>query len=88
VAGETPEALNAPLACEEGTQATGALYQICMPTSWNNELIVYAHGYVAPGSPLAIPAEASQIATVANALGYAFATTIQHQRPGRRSRHG
>ena len=52
---EQPDAV-----CNDGTQTSGALYRICMPNSnWNGELVVYAHGYVAPDDPLAIPAEAS-----------------------------
>ena len=45
-----------PQACTEGTQASGALYQIC-PAAANDKLVVYAHGYVSPNEPLAIPAE-------------------------------
>jgi pimeloyl-ACP methyl ester carboxylesterase len=47
-----------------------------MPNSnWNGELVVYAHGYVSPDDPLAIPAEAAPISNLATFLGYAFATT-------------
>ncbi len=68
----------APAACEpDGTQPSGAKYRICMPTfvQWNNDLFIYAHGYVAPNQPLAIPSEANQIADALNFQGYAFATT-------------
>jgi pimeloyl-ACP methyl ester carboxylesterase len=68
-------ATTTPAGCTEGTQSSGALYQICMPPSWNGDLLVYAHGYVSPIEPLAIPAESTQIAEAANLLGYAFATT-------------
>lgn len=64
-----------PTGCTEGTQTSGALYQICMPPSWNGDLLLYAHGYVSPLDPLAIPAESGEIASAANLLGYAFATT-------------
>ena len=37
-----------PLNCVEGTQMSGAVYRICMPTAlpWNGDLVLYAHGYV------------------------------------------
>ncbi|MCB9133961.1 MAG: alpha/beta hydrolase [Anaerolineales bacterium] len=63
------------VACSNGVQTSGALYQICMPTTWNGDLVVYAHGYVTPDAPLAIPAEAASIGNLATFLGYGFATT-------------
>lgn len=71
----------APMACADSTQASGAIARICMPVAWNNDLIVYAHGYVAANQPVAIPEDqlrlpdGSSIPDVANSLGYAFATT-------------
>ena len=41
--------------CTEGTQPGGALYRICVPDPWNGELLVYAHGYVAPNQPSPCP---------------------------------
>lgn len=39
-----------------GTTGRGALYEIAMPTGpWNGELVVYAHGIVAPGEPVSLP---------------------------------
>ena len=74
-----PESQVVPAACDPiGTQASGALYQICMPgiiPPWNGKLVIYAHGYVTPTASLAIPAESGEIASVLNLLGYAFATT-------------
>jgi pimeloyl-ACP methyl ester carboxylesterase len=47
--------------------------------NWNGQLVVYAHGYVAPQLPLALPAEElSRFPGIINVLlsqGYAFATT-------------
>lgn len=67
------------MACAEGTQGSGALYQICMPDGeWDGTLVLYAHGYVAPDQPLALPSEGADFATFAtfaNAAGAAFATT-------------
>jgi pimeloyl-ACP methyl ester carboxylesterase len=60
-----------------GTQASGALYQICMPglLPWNGELIVYAHGYVSPTAPLAISHEAEFLVSAFSQTGYALAST-------------
>jgi pimeloyl-ACP methyl ester carboxylesterase len=67
----------------DGLQSSGAVYRICMPPldRWNGELVVYAHGYVAPDRPIEIPEEqlglpdGPSIPEVANLLGFAFATT-------------
>lgn len=64
--------------CVSGTQSSGALYEICVPLlfpPWNGELLLYAHGYVSPEEPLAIPSEFDQLSFVANFLGYGTATT-------------
>ena len=68
-------------ACEDGIQAGGAHYRICMPPSWNGNLVVYVHGYVAPTRPIGIPEDqmvlpnGSRIDDFVTSLGYAFATT-------------
>ncbi|MGH7525637.1 MAG: alpha/beta hydrolase family protein [Gemmatimonadales bacterium] len=65
--------------CQEGTLGgTGALYRTCFPQNWNGDLLVFAHGYVEPGSPLEIvdyQIGGSSISTQVTSLGYAFATT-------------
>jgi pimeloyl-ACP methyl ester carboxylesterase len=71
--GQTPVA-----GCNDGTLASGALYRICFPPSWNGELVIYAHGYVRPDAPLEIPDDALAGVSVSDAvtsLGYAYATT-------------
>ena len=84
-----PPSAPRPLAtCEpDGTQASGAIYRICMPPGfpfslpWNRDLVVYAHGYVAPGKPVGIPEDQLQlpdgtyIPDLVVLAGYAFATT-------------
>lgn len=72
----------APLACEDGTQNSGATYRICMPEQWNKRLVVYAHGYVAPTEPVGIPETQMRLPgsnfTVdqfVTSQGYAFATS-------------
>jgi uncharacterized repeat protein (TIGR01451 family) len=75
-------ALSTQGVCEDGDQASGAKYRICMPalTPWNGDLVVYAHGYVAYNEPVAIPEDQLVVGDVSlpdvvNAFGYAFATT-------------
>ena len=71
--GQTPVA-----GCSNGVLQHGALYRICFPGSWNGNLVLYAHGYVQPGQPIALPDDqigGQSIATTVNGLGYAYATT-------------
>ena len=74
-------AMEIPGHCEEGVQASGALYLICMPEEqeWNGDLVIYAHGYVAFNEPLELPdlelPDGTLIPDIVNGLGYAFATT-------------
>lgn len=75
-------AVAAPNACTDGTQANGATYRICMPTTWNNWLVVYAHGYVAPNRPIGIPEDQMRIPgnpftvdQLVTTQGYAFVTS-------------
>lgn len=68
-----------PGPCHDATLATGAITRICVPASgWNGDLIVFAHGYAAPGQPLA-PQDPSfngaPLSSSIQGLGYAFATT-------------
>jgi len=69
----------APAACQQGMFASGALWEICVPAqAWNGGLVVYAHGFVKPGAPLAIDTkllDGTDLATLVPGLGYAFATT-------------
>lgn len=72
---------HAPLACSDGDQPSGAIYRICMPAAnWNGDLVLYAHGYVKPSAPVAIPEDqlvigGISIADLITAQGFAFATT-------------
>jgi multidrug efflux pump subunit AcrA (membrane-fusion protein) len=77
------EELIPQVTCVDGTQASGAHYRICMPDilPWNGDLVVFAHGYVAPNKAVGIPEEqlylpdGSYIPDVLAVLGYGFATT-------------
>jgi pimeloyl-ACP methyl ester carboxylesterase len=65
------------------TQTSGALTRVCMPEPgcWNGDLVVWAHGYVSPTEPVAIPEDqltlpdGTSLPGLVNALGFGFATT-------------
>ncbi|HUQ15086.1 MAG TPA: hypothetical protein VM094_03455 [Gemmatimonadales bacterium] len=64
--------------CTDGTTSGGALTRVCFPADWNGDLILYAHGYVQPDAPLAIPDNLIGVTPVEDlitALGYAYATS-------------
>ena len=64
--------------CTEGTLESGALSLICFPDSWNGTLVVYAHGYVQPSAPVALPDDEVGGVSISDAVtgfGYAYATT-------------
>ena len=64
--------------CQAGALESGALWQICLPPEWNGSVIVWAHGYVDPFEPLALPndqIESVPISNIVLGLHYAYATT-------------
>lgn len=64
--------------CTNATTSGGALTQVCFPAEWNGDLILFAHGYVQPDAPLAIPNNlvgGTPVSDLINALGYAYATS-------------
>jgi hypothetical protein len=68
-----------PQPCVDGKLPGGALSRICVPLGWNGQLVVFAHGYVAPEQPitfynLTLP-DTSSLPDVVQSLGFAFATT-------------
>ena len=73
----------APSACgRDRLLPGGAIYRICMPAgTWNGDLVLYAHGYVAYNEPLAIPEDqlrlpdGTYVPDLVNSFGFAFATT-------------
>jgi hypothetical protein len=70
--------------CTTGVLPSGALSLICMPAlEWNGQLVVYAHGYVAPDQPLDFyqltTPDGAPIPALVQSLGYAFATTSYRQ---------
>jgi len=69
-----------PPGCDTGVLPHGALSLICVPpTGWNGQLVVFAHGYIAPGSPLGfydltLP-DGTSVPAIVEGAGFAFATT-------------
>src|SRR5947209_16639118 len=50
-------ATHSPSAAREvvGLDTTGAQYALFLPYNWNGRLVVYAHGFVDPAAPVALP---------------------------------
>ncbi len=69
--------------CISGAYAVGSnnpLYYICVPSNWNGDLVVFAHGYVSPKEDLLIvdyeiPPNNTPVSSILTGLGYAYATT-------------
>jgi len=65
-----------------GSQSSGAVYDLYMPESgcWNGQMVVFAHGYVAPQLPIGVPqdqlsADGFSLPATFNQLGYGFAAS-------------
>lgn len=76
---DAPDVGQEPVAgCTDGTLEHGALFRICFPEDWSGDLVLYAHGYVAPQQELAIPEDivgGQPASSLVTGLGYAYATT-------------
>ena len=77
----SPSTPNLPDFCTGGALGKAQIL-ICVPPNWNGDLVVFAHGYVAPtGGPPAIPwdqlelPDGTSIPGIVMGLGFAFATT-------------
>jgi hypothetical protein len=73
--------------CQDGA-LDGQLIRICIPPRWNGQLVVYAHGYVAPQQSLALPIgeltiDGQFVPDMLLSLGFAFATS-NHVLPAER----
>lgn len=73
-----------PPGCELGLLPSGARSLICVPPlGWNGQLVVYAHGYVAPFLPLDFyqltTADGTSVPLIVQSFGFAFATTTYRQ---------
>jgi hypothetical protein len=58
-----------------GELGPGALYRLVRPTNWNGTLLVYAHGYVSPDQPVAIPPDAELVIALLAPQGVAVAVS-------------
>ncbi len=69
----------------EGKMESGAHYRYYIPIDWNQDLVVYAHGYVSPLEPLGIPEnqlqlpDGTSIPELVTEQGYVFAVTSYRQ---------
>src|SRR5262245_2649847 len=78
-----PTAVHAATCESDVTLESGAAVRVCMPSSmpWNGDVVLWAHGYVEPGRPVAIPEEQLCLGgtfclpDVITLLGFAFVTT-------------
>jgi pimeloyl-ACP methyl ester carboxylesterase len=81
-----------PPVCQEGSLPShdpkypaDQLIVICVPPSWNGQLVIYAHGYVAPQGPLRLPTDeltlpdGTFVPSVFLSQGFAFATSSYHK---------
>lgn len=57
----------------DGTTGPGSLYRFVVPPDWNGTLLIYAHGYVSPEAPVALPPEAELFAALLGPQGVAVA---------------
>ena len=80
---QTTPPLAVPGPCQQGTLPHGALWLVCVPAAgWNGDLVVWAHGYVAPNQPLGfyhLGSDGTSLPDETQRLGYAFATTSYRQ---------
>jgi len=70
-----------PFPIDPTNPLTSEIYFICQPATWNGDLVVFAHGYVAPNElmtkfleQLVLP-DGATIPGLVTGLGYGFATT-------------
>ena len=67
--------------CYSQEHSSGEKTLICKPKMWNGDLVVYAHGYVAPQKGLELPIDeltlddGTLVPEILMGMGYAFATT-------------
>jgi pimeloyl-ACP methyl ester carboxylesterase len=68
-----PAASAAAVETIEGVSDTGARFSMSRPDAWNGELVLFAHGFVEPGAPIALPASALGVRGALLDAGYAVA---------------
>ena len=57
----------------DGRFGPGALYRLVRPANWNGSLVIYAHGYVSPDQPIALPPDGNQLIGLLAPQGFAVA---------------
>lgn len=61
-----------------GQAPDGSMYALYRPEHWNRDLVIYAHGFIAPGFPLALPTndytEAVRDSLLAAGYGVAYSS--------------
>lgn len=69
-----PTCTNAAVTCKVGQTSDGSNWKIEVPMNWNGTLLLYSHGYVAPGpNPPADDAGSRSVADYLLARGFALA---------------
>ncbi len=70
-----------PFPIDPANPATSEIYLICQPATWNGDLVMFAHGYVAINEPMTgflselVLSDGATIPGLTNGLGFGFATT-------------
>src|SRR6266550_4022698 len=59
-----------------GVTANGALYRFIVPSPWNGQLVVYEHGAVAAGAPIALPNNSLELQMFAALATQGFAVAM------------
>jgi pimeloyl-ACP methyl ester carboxylesterase len=59
-----------------GVTANGALYQFIVPSPWNGQLVIYAHGAVPVGAPIALPNNSLELQMFATLASQGFAVAM------------
>jgi hypothetical protein len=59
-----------------GVTADGALYRFIVPSPWNGQLVVYAHGAVPAGAPIALPNNSLELQMFAALASQGFAVAM------------
>ena len=60
----------------DGVTADGALYRFLVPSPWNGQLVVYAHGYVSAAAPIALPNNPLELAAFGAITSRGFAVAM------------
>ena len=59
----------------DGSTGPGSVYRLVRPSNWNGILLLYAHGYVSKGTPVAIPPDAELVISLVAPKGFAVAVS-------------